>query len=734
MHALVYIVFVKLYEEKRETTEIKSRFTTDGFQDFRRRLPAQVQKRYERRTLDYLLQEIAQDEEVGMAGILEGVSIPGQIDDDFLIQHVLPILDRYHFRGTHLDALGAVFEALARRAEKDTRIGQFFTPGPIVQMAIEMARPQPTELVLDPAAGTGRFLTASMKRMLGQAGKVPGRRQEDVTEAIKSERLLGTDADEWIVTIAKMNMYIHGDGKTNIRQENGLFLADLDAVFPGHAGLLGRVDLVLTNPPLGDLNYQSYAQDIAGRADKYAEAAEWLQVRLPLLPGRFLEERATEKAEKMIAEWEDRLSQALREGDESSTKKARRWKRYHEEKRAEAVAALREGRATYETSGSTAKGGALFLAVIKDYLRPVADESKVEEWKGGRVGIIVDEAILNTPEYAATRRFLRQHFFIKAVISIGRDAFWYQARTTAKTSFLYLVRKPDPSVSQREPIFYCHVEDIGFTRAGKPGESEIPDALTAYRRFEGALSYQGHDLNEENVRAEIEDVGWPTSIRFRWLDDDTGERLDYAYVAAEQTKAALPPDHRNLGHYAQVVVRHPEEDEVPFYRFGTIDRNTGEVRSRGFTDTKYLRSDLRVIREGDIVVSGIDLVNGSVGYADASVDGLVVSKEFYTLVVREEAASEVDPKFLAILLRTPSARRLTIPTGTSNRTRVEGEDALLALPLPDLPPLTEQIAVAERVHEAYESRRRASETIEEVLDDADSQWRGEPALRIDRIP
>ena len=343
------------------------------------------------------MQEIAQDEEVGEAGILEGVSIPGQIDDDFLIQYVLPVLDRYHFRGTHLDALGSVFEALARRAEKDTRIGQFFTPGPIVQMAIEMARPRPTELVLDPAAGTGRFLTASMERMLGQAGEIPGRRQEDVTKEIKAERLLGTDADEWIVTIAKMNMYIHGDGKTNIRQENGLFLADLDTVFPGHAALLGRVDLVLTNPPLGDLNYRSYAQDIAGRSHKYADAAEWLRERLPLLPGRFVEERTAEKAEAMIAEWEERLLQALREGDEPATKKARRWKRHHEEKRAEAVAALREGRATYETSGSTAKGGALFLAVIKDYLRPVADESRVEEWRGGRVGIIVDEAILNHP-------------------------------------------------------------------------------------------------------------------------------------------------------------------------------------------------------------------------------------------------------------------------------------------------------------------------------------------------
>ena len=141
-----------------------------------------------------------------------------------------------------------------------------------------------------------------------------------------------------------------------------------------------------------------------------------------------------------------------------------------------------------------------------------------------------------------------------------------------------------------------------------------------------------------------------------------------------------------------------------------------------------------MIREGDIVVSGIDLVNGAAGYADASVDGLVVSKEFYTLVVREEANGEVDARFLAILLRTPSARRLTIPTGTSNRTRVDGEDALLALPLPDLPPLTEQASVADRVHSAYESRRRASETIDAALVDADAKWRGDGVVPIGRSP
>ena len=492
MHALVYIVFVKLYEEKREKPGVHSRFTTAGFERYRQSLPRRVRTDYKDRTLDYLLQEIALDEEVQAAGILEGVTLPPQIDDPLVTRSLLPVLDRYHFRGTHLDALGAVFEALARRAEKDTRIGQFFTPGPIVQMAVEMARPAPTELVLDPAVGTGRFLVASMERMLAHTAEVAGARPSEVAQAIRSTRLLGTDVDPWIVTIAKMNMYIHGDGKTNIRHQNGLFLADL-AAFPEYPTLLGEVDLVLTNPPLGELNYRAYADEVTKKPSGRWDAATWLQERLPLLPGRFAEERIIENAEAKINEWEGRLALALRDGNHTEAEKARRWRRHHEEKRAAARVTLENGQAAYETSGVTAKGGALFLAAITHYLRPAADASKVEEWKGGRAAIIVDEAILNTPDYAETRRFLRRHFFIKAIVSFERDAFWYQARTTAKTSLLYIVKKPDPvssNASRRSTATFETSDSRGPDSQVRPRyRTPWQPTVTSKQRWSTARSY-----------------------------------------------------------------------------------------------------------------------------------------------------------------------------------------------------------------------------------------------------
>lgn len=730
MKALVYIMFVKLYEEKREARGQENRFTQEGFAEYKRSLSAHDRKAYKDRTLQHLLEkEIGLDPDIESAGILDGVVLPRQINDELVGERILPVLDRYRFRGTHLDALGAVFEAIARRAEKDTRIGQFFTPEPIVRFAVDIARPGPEEVVLDPAAGTGRFLTFSMEAMRDRAEEVSGKRPEDVIESIHATQLLGTDADEWIVTIAKMNMYIHGDGKSNIRHENGLFLADLE-VFPGRKGTIkDQIDVCLTNPPLGDMSYRAYAADLVERkASEVRDPDEWMERRFPLLPGEFLEEATIRAAEKKIEEWLKRYERAIREGDERGKANAERFLEHHREKKAAAEAALKSGSATYKVLGTTAKGGALFLAAIRDYLKPVRDAGEVEEWRGGRVAIIVDEAILNTPEYAATRRFIRNYYFIKAIFSFCRDAFWYQARTTAKTSLLYLYRKPDPSVVQEEPIFYAHIEKIGFTRTGQPDESELPAMLAAYLEFERIVrsSYRGHSFQEAEAKRALEKVRMPGSVRIRWRpgNDEPGARLDYAYEAARQIRETLPADHIVLGDVAEIIVREPPEDPLGIYHFATIARNTGEVKPKEVTDTQYSPSDLRLIKAGDIVVSGIDLVNGSVGYATEEVQDMVVSKEFYILRIREDRRDEVDPRFLALLLRTPNVRQLVAGTvtGTSNRTRVEDESALLGLPLPKLPPIEVQRNLADRVTAALEQRKETDRMIGQALREADELW------------
>ena len=508
--------------------------------------------------------------------------------------------------------------------------------------------------------------------------------------------------------------------------ENGLFLADAP-LFRGET-LLGAVDVCVTNPPLGAMNYQHYAADLVSRyPDASADPSEWLRNRLPVIPGEYAEERQIRDAEARIARWRALAREAVVNGDASAEKRALARAADAERSRAQASERLACGLGSYVARGESAKGGALFLAAIHDYLKPVSNRKEPPEWRGGRLGIIVDEAILNTPEYAETRRFIRKHYFVKAVFSFHRDAFWYQARTTAKTSLLYLVRKEDDGVRQREPVFYAHVNRIGFTRTGKRAHSDLPSTLKAYREFEDTIrsSYRGSYFDLGVARSAVAAIGLRAEAFVQWPGEvEEGARLDYAAEAARHLRAELPAELPVLGDFVTLEIRNPPEDPDCIYSFATVDRTTGEVRDARVESTEYSPADLRVIREGDIVVSGIDLVNGAVGYASRAVDGRVVSKEFYTLAPRPELADVVDARYLALLLRTPHTSQMVAGsvTGTSNRTRIEDASALLNLPLPPLPALAAQRGLASRVERALAARKAARAALSRALADADGHW------------
>ena len=113
---------------------------------------------------------------------------------------------------------------------------------------VKLAELEYTDVVLDPACGTGRFLIYALEDMLDKVTGVNASKQE---EKIKTEQLYGTDDDINVAKLAKMNMYIHDDGKTNIRDEDGLLLYECD----------NKIDVILTNPPLGDLTYMKDTYD-----------------------------------------------------------------------------------------------------------------------------------------------------------------------------------------------------------------------------------------------------------------------------------------------------------------------------------------------------------------------------------------------------------------------------------------------------------------------------------------
>ena len=67
-------------------------------------------------------------------------------------------LDWYSARS---EGLGDLYEGLLEKNanEKKSGAGQYFTPRPLIESMVNVIKPQPGEVIQDPAAGTGGFLT-----------------------------------------------------------------------------------------------------------------------------------------------------------------------------------------------------------------------------------------------------------------------------------------------------------------------------------------------------------------------------------------------------------------------------------------------------------------------------------------------------------------------------------------------------------------------------------------------
>lgn len=725
---LIYLTFIRLYEEKRQRDNgEENRFTVDGFTRWKESLGETgktILARFPDRLVQHLLEEIAEDAGLKQAGLLQTDGNTDQlhhaVGDKFIMKEVLDaVFDRYSFYSSKIDILGVVFETLARRGEKDTRVGQFFTPQEVVNFCAQLVRLKSADRVLDPAVGTGRFLIAAMSRMLAAA-------PTDAERAnIRKQQLFGADIDSWIVTIAKMNMFIHGDGKTTITRSNGLALGDRSA-FGGNGpfgtGVADRVDVVLTNPPLGDTSYKVAHDMWAGTAPtpvnaKDTEAFYASLGVVPLREDKSPARRQFESAQKRLAEAE--AAMAIAPGGTAFARlKKKRDRAVADLAEKSALVASDPGRSRIVT-GERMKGGALFLGAIASYLRTDRDPGNGIEWQGGRCAVVVDEAILNTPDYAAVRTFVRRRFFIKAVISLGRPAFKYLAKTDAKTSILYMVRKPNPDLLQREPVFFAHAERVGYSSTGKWIGSDLPAIRFQYDTFEKVVlgAYHGRTLD---VAACSADVGGLAGAGVKWhgrfLPDDERARLDFYDARYHDLVKQLNARGIKLTTIGALMrprtPQHPAASTDDIYEFASIDRNFGTMASRGRVATTYGPGDLWVIRTGDVVVSGIDLVHGAVAVAAKDVAGLVMSKEMFPYLPTDQ----VLPEYLALLLRTDVARTLIHGrvTGTSNRTRLTAPTEILDIPVPQPPSKTEQLVIVRGVVNARKKRAES----QRHLDDA----------------
>lgn len=106
------------------------------------------------------------------------------------------------------DVKGAIYESILEKNGQDKKsgAGQYFTPRPLIQAMVDCINPQMGETVCDPACGTGGFLLAAYDYMKEQF------QDKEKRSFLKNKALHGVDNTPLVVTLASMNLYLHGIG------------------------------------------------------------------------------------------------------------------------------------------------------------------------------------------------------------------------------------------------------------------------------------------------------------------------------------------------------------------------------------------------------------------------------------------------------------------------------------------------------------------------------------------
>ena len=137
---------------------------------------------------------------------------------------------------------GDMYEQLLRDLQAAGNAGEFYTPRAVTDFMVRMVNPRLGEKVMDPACGTGGFLTCTIEHI----------RKQDV-KTVEDETLLqasihGIEKKPMPHLLCITNMILHGiDVPSNIRHDNTL-ARPLISWTPQE-----RVDVVVTNPPFGGM-------------------------------------------------------------------------------------------------------------------------------------------------------------------------------------------------------------------------------------------------------------------------------------------------------------------------------------------------------------------------------------------------------------------------------------------------------------------------------------------------
>lgn len=344
------------------------------------------------------------------------------------LAYIVSELQKYSLLNTNIDIKGKAYEEIVGANLRGDR-GEFFTPRNVMKMVVEMINPQVDEKVLDSSCGTGGFLVTAMTHVMAQlendfAEEIGCKRKDWDSDTIKvfqdrisemaASNFFGFDINPDLVKATKMNMVMNNDGSGNILQTNSLLPPHewSDEFKTKLAEALGIMKSDIRNhTTLGYFNVIVTNPPFGSK--------------IPVKDKNVLEQF------ELSHIWEN---------DKTNNK----W-------------------TMTERLQSSVPPEILFIERCTQLLVP-----------GGRMGIVLPDAILGSPGLGYIREWLIKNHRIVASIDLHVDTF--QPRNGTQTSVLFLQKKTAEQKQAEEAsgtmadynIFMAMVEKIGHDKRGNP--------------------------------------------------------------------------------------------------------------------------------------------------------------------------------------------------------------------------------------------------------------------------
>ncbi|EDZ48734.1 subunit M of type I restriction-modification system [Rhodobacterales bacterium Y4I] len=140
--------------------------------------------------------------------------------------------ERQHF--------GDVYEQLLNDLQNAGNAGEYYTPRAVTAFMVQQLDPQPGEILMDPACGTGGFLTCAMRHMRDRYVKRP----ED--EAKMQASLRAVEKKPLPHMLCTTNMLLHNIEEPSWVKHDNTLARPLISWTKDE-----RVDIILSNPPFG---------------------------------------------------------------------------------------------------------------------------------------------------------------------------------------------------------------------------------------------------------------------------------------------------------------------------------------------------------------------------------------------------------------------------------------------------------------------------------------------------